>query len=434
NLLSPYDTITLKRGPKKLGIDGSETFNGCLDKLTMYPWDFRVYVRKADWIEPAPMLTRFNPGHDARILSKVSPGEKESVDVELQFSQEMDCDSITKNIVVTSSTADKSSPGIDTKSVVCSKIQDSNPPPYIGAITSAWSWKATLVDVSNGVHSLTIQNASTTDGVSTGSTDHVFFRIGQADNPIVFPRTANYSSNVLSEGSNGDLLVSHQAAGADKWRYSTNWGSTWSDWQNYDGTNSTVKKQPWSGTKSQKWTGDHIVLQYWNRVIGSSTHIQHADANQKQAPRRFPHLFANGAFNQFGFDGGLKNTFKMATDGWDFHLMTEWPHQVQVNVWGMNPDGQPDQSFVYGDVDDDAVLDRLPPDALSPAVINMTKPPSPYLAYKISIDDASYKYKLVPAGSRLVQVLTFALLWSLPVLTGAISIWTYMGAFYGVKF
>ncbi|KAG9896840.1 putative alpha 1,3 glucan synthase, partial [Aureobasidium melanogenum] len=347
----------------------------------------------------------------------------------------MDCDSITKNIVVTSTTADKSSPGIDTKSVVCSKIQDSNPPPYIGAITSAWSWKATLVDVSNGVHSLTIQNASTTGGVSTGSTDHVFFRIGQADNPIVFPRTANYSSNVLSEGSNGDLLVSHQAAGADKWRYSTNWGSTWSDWQNYDGSNSTVKKQPWSGTKSQKWTGDHIVLQYWNRVIGSSTHIQHADANQKQAPRRFPHLFANGDFNQFGFDGGLKNTFKMATDGWDFHLMTEWPHQVQINVWGMNPDGQPDQSFIYGDIDDDAVLDRLPPDALSPAVINMTKlPPSPYLAYKISVDDASYKYKLIPAGSRLVQVLTFALLWSLPVLTGAISIWTYMGAFYGVKF
>ncbi|KAG9697868.1 putative alpha 1,3 glucan synthase, partial [Aureobasidium melanogenum] len=434
NLLSPYDTLTLKRGPKKLGIDGSKTFNGCLDKLTMYPWDFRVYVRKADWIEPTPMLTRFSPGHDARILSRVNTGEKESVDVELQFSQEMDCDSITKNIVVTSTTADKISPGIDTKSVVCSKIQDSNPPPYIGAITSAWSWKATLVDVSNGVHSLTIQNASTTNGVSTGSTDHVFFRIGQAENPIVFPRTANYSSNVLSEGSDGDLLVSHQAAGADKWRYSTNWGSTWSDWQNYDGTNSTVKKQPWSGTKSQRWTGDHIVLQYWNRVLGSSTHIQHADANQKQAPRRFPHLFANGDFNQFGFDGGLKNSFKMADDGWDFHLMTEWPHLVQINVWGMNPDGQPDQSFIYGDIDNDTVLDRLPPDALSPAVINITKLPDTYLAYKISIDDATYKYKLIPAGSRLVQVLTFALLWSLPVLTGAISIWTYMGAFYGVKF
>jgi alpha-1,3-glucan synthase len=331
NLLSPYDTITLKRGPKKLSIDGSEKFNGCLDKLTMNPWDFRVYVRKADWLEPAPSLTRFSPGHDARILSKVGPGEKESVDVELQFSQEMDCDSITKNIIVASATVDKSSPEIDTKSVICSKIQDSSPPPYVGAITSAWSWKATLVDVSHGVHSLAVQNASTTDGVSTGSTDHLFFRIGQAENPIVFPRTANYSSNVLSKGADGALIVSHQAAGADKWRYTTNWGSTWSDWQNYDGTNSTVKKQPWSGTKGQKWSGDHIVLQYWNRVVGSSTHIQHADIDQK-TPRRFPHLFAMGKFNQFGFDGGLENTFKLSDNAWDFHLMTEWPHQVQLNV------------------------------------------------------------------------------------------------------
>ena len=140
-------------------------------------------------------------------------------------------------------------------------------------------------------------------------------------------------------------------------------------------------------------------------------------------------------FNQFGFDGGLRNTFKLSDDTWKFHLMTEWPHQVQVNVWGINPDGKPDQSFIYGDVDNDTVLDRLPPDALSPALVNLTDlPPSPYLAYRISIDDATYKYKLIPAGSRFIQILVFALLWSIPVLTGAISIWTYMGAFYGVKF
>ncbi|THX82417.1 putative alpha 1,3 glucan synthase [Aureobasidium pullulans] len=435
NLLSPYDTLTLKRGPKELGIDGSKTFNGCLDKLTLKAWDFRAYVRKADWIEPAPMLTRFAPGHDARILSKVKQGEKESVDIEFQFSQEMDCDSITKNIVVISTTADESNPEIDTKSVVCSKTQDSSPPPFVGAITSAWSWKATLVDVSHGIHSLTVQNASTTDGVSTGSTDHVFFRIGEPENPMVFPRTANYSTNVLSKGADGALLVSHQAAGADRWRYSTNWGSSWSDWQIYDGTQATVKKQPWSGTKHQKWSGDHIILQYWSRTTGSSSHMQHADLDQKQTPRRFPHLYANGIFNQFGFDGGLRNTFKLSDDTWKFHLMTEWPHQVQVNVWGINPDGKPDQSFIYGDVDNDTVLDRLPPDALSPALVNLTDlPPSPYLAYRISIDDATYKYKLIPAGSRFIQILVFALLWSIPVLTGAISIWTYMGAFYGVKF
>jgi alpha-1,3-glucan synthase len=435
NLLSPYDTMTLKRGPKKLGIDGSEDFNGCLDKLTLSPWDFRAYVRKADFIEPPPMLTRFTPGHDARLFSSVGQGEQDSVDVELEYSQEMDCESVTQGILVVSTTADNTSSKIVPESVVCGKIQDSNPPPYVGAITSAWSWKATLANVSNGVQSLTINNASTTDGISTGSTDHVFFRIGQAENPIVFPRTANYSRNVLSENSDGTLLVSHQAAGADKWRYSTNWGSTWSDWQDYTGTNTTVKKQAWSGTNRQKWKGDHIILQYWSRTLGSSTHLQHADVDEKQVPRRFPHLFAHGEFNQFGFDGGLSNQFQLSNDLWNFHLMVEWPHQIQANVWGMNPDGNPDQSFIYGDIDNDTVLDRLPPDALSPAMINLDNfPPSPYLAYKIGIDDATYRYVLIPVGSRMIQIIVFALLWSLPVLAGGTSIWAYMGFFYSIKF
>ncbi|KAI5272965.1 putative alpha 1,3 glucan synthase [Aureobasidium subglaciale] len=400
NLLSPYDTITLKRGTQKLEIDGSKKFNGCLDKLTLGAWDFRVYVRKADWIEPAPMLTRFNPGHDARVLSKVSQSKTECIDVEFQYSQEMDCDSITKGISITSTTANKGSPTLNTKSVVCSKIQDSDPPPYIGGITSVWSWKATLIDVSHGVHSLTIKNASTVDRVSTDSTDHVFFRIGQAENPIVFPRTANYSSNVLSKGNGGDLLVAHQAAGADKWRYSTNWGSTWSDWQNYDGATSTVTKQAWSGAKHQKWSGDHIM---WTK---------RKDLED---------------FLTFSQTVSSTNSASM--------VAYETLSSELVNVWGMNPDGQPDQSFIYGDIDNDAVLDRLPPDALSPALINLTEfSPNPYLAYKISISDASFTYKLIPTGSRLIQVLIFTLLWSLPILTGVVSIWTYMSAFYGVKF
>lgn len=32
---------------------------------------------------------------------------------------------------------------------------------------------------------------------------------------------------------------------------------------------------------------------------------------------------------------------------------------AQINVWGVNPDGQPDQTYVLGDADGDSVLDRL---------------------------------------------------------------------------
>ena len=61
-------------------------------------------------------------------------------------------------------------------------------------------------------------------------------------------------------------------------------------------------------------------------------------------------------------------------------------------------------------------------------------PSSPYLAYRMELNDSTNRFRLIPAGNRIQQVLLFALLWSIPVATGAISIWSYMGAFYGVKF
>ncbi|TKA69838.1 hypothetical protein B0A49_07425 [Cryomyces minteri] len=437
NLLSPYDELTLKDGPKKLGIDGSEELNGCLDELQLAAWDFRVYVPKSEWIAPPPMLTSFSPGHDARLLSTTTRDGQETVDIELQFSAEMECTSVTQNIILDSTTSDKSVPQIDNSSISCTNIVAVSPP-YVGAVASTWSWKAKLTGVSNGVHTLTVRNASASNGAVTDSVDRFIFRTGQADNPMVFPRLANHSSDVLhKETTSGALSASHKASGADKWRYSLNWGSSWSDWADYVGGNTTLAKQPWSGTNLQSWSGDHVILQYWSRMTGSSNYIQHGDvASEKQIPRRFPHLFAHGPFNEYGFDGGLNNRFRLDSDGlWKFHFAAEWPSLFEVNVWGMNPDGLPDQSFVFGDVDNDTVLDRLPPDSLAPAVVNFTSlPPSPFLAYRMELNDGDYRFRRVPVGSRFHQVLLFALLWTIPVLTGATSIWTYMGAFYGVKF
>ncbi|OCK73844.1 glycosyltransferase family 5 protein [Lepidopterella palustris CBS 459.81] len=439
NLLAPYDEVTLKAGPKKLGIGGSENFNGCLENLELDAWGFKAYVPAINWVGPPPMLTKFLPGHDARLQTKVGLDGNETVDIELQFSEEMDCDHITQNLVVNSTSEGNVSAKIDEGSVSCANISDAGPMLYVGGIASTWSWKAKLEDVSNGVHSITVRNASTSDGKRfTDSIDRLQFRIGKTDNPMVFPRLANYSQGVLfKDATNGSLFVSHKASGSEKWRYSLNWGSSWSEWKNYEGGNSTLAQQPWSGTKRQKWRGDHVILQYWSRITGSSDSIQHADANWENKPaRRFPHLFAHGPFNEFGFDGGITNDFQQDSKGlWKFHLMTEWPSVLQVNVWGMNPDGQPDQSFVFGDTDNDTVLDRTPPDSLTQSVVNFTAlPPRPYLAYRMELNDGNNAFRLIPAGNRIQQVLLFALLWSIPVVTGAVSIWTYMGAFYGVKF
>ncbi|KAL8990136.1 MAG: hypothetical protein Q9169_008200, partial [Polycauliona sp. 2 TL-2023] len=439
NLFHPFDEVTLTASVKKLGIEGSTKFNGCLKNLSLDAWDFKAYVPKDKFVGPRPMVTKFVPGHDARVVSKVDPGKSETLPVELHYSEEMDCDTITNTMKFNSTTEDNSVPSVDKDSVKCQKSTNEAPSPFVGGIPTQWTWTANLINVANGVHRVTLPNVTASDnGSATNSVDHFLFRIGQPDNPVVFPRTANYSETLLSEAPNGDLVVSHKAAGADLFRYSTNWASSYSDWTPYKGGNTTLKKLDWSGTKGQEWQGEHVVVQYWNRMTGSSDHLQRGDVGRKKdsPPRRFPHLFWQGPYNQFGFDAGLDNEVRLHDDGlWKFHFMTEWPAVAQLNVWGINPDGQPDQTGVLGDVNGDSVLDRLPPSSLKSVVLNITMdPPSPYLAWQFSLDDGTYRFNFLPAGSRWRQMALYFLLWFIPVVTGAAGIWAFMKSFYQVKF
>lgn len=434
NLLAPYEELDLQNGPgKKLFIDKSQEVNGCLQSLTLDPWAFKAFVPKSAWVGPPPMLTSFLPGHDARIAST------STLDVEFHFSQALECDDVTKSVVITSTTEDKSVPGIDSMSIRCGPLTVADVPTYGAYIPSTWGWKATLTGVSDGIHTLTLNNRSSNGVSSSNSVDHLMVRVGKQDNPLVFPQTSNYSLNAYSkDATSGDLVVNHAAAGADKWRYSTNWGSSWSAWADYTGEKTTITELPWSGTRLQQWTGDHVILQYWSKMAGSSDHVQHADVNwANKAPRRFPHIFAQGPFNQFGYDGGLPSLFAQdsSTGISKAHVSTEWPTTLQLNIWGINPDGNPDQSFVYGDLDGDNVLDRMLPGSLAPTVLNVTAlPPYPYLAYRIELNEGNLNYQLVPEGSRLVQILVFALLWFIPLLAAILGIWIYMGAYYKIKF
>ena len=97
------------------------------------------------------------------------------------------------------------------------------------------------------------------------------FRVGQPDNPMIFPKTANYTRALLHQHDNGSLYVSHKAAGADLYRYSLNWGSSYSNWTIYKGGNSSLAEQIWTGTKLQEWPDKHVIMQYWNRIAVSCT-------------------------------------------------------------------------------------------------------------------------------------------------------------------
>ena len=438
NLFYPYEEVTLERSVIKYGIEKSTEFNGCLPRLETAAWDYKAFVPKDKWISPGPTITKTVPSHDARLKSTVTYDDQESVPIEIRFSSEMNCNSVTNGIEIDSTTEGGRRARLNKTSVHCT-LADADPPRYVGEIPTAWIFSASLENVYNGVHTVTIRNASIEYGkLSTGTVDRFMFRIGQPDNPMVFPKLANYTTTLLHRSPDpGKLHISPRAAGADKIRYSRNWGTSFSKWLDYTGGNITLEVQPWSGTKEQEWVGEHVIVHYWSRMTGSSDHVQHADLERGGLPpRRFPHVFVQGDYNQYGYDGGLPSDMRLHSDGsWKYDLVTDLPSSVIFNVWGMNPDGIPDKSHALGDVNGDGVLDWVPPDTLVRNLVNISgPPPKGYLGYRLVVNDGTYRYHFLPVGSSLNQTVASLLLGLVPIATAIMGTWIFMRIFYQVKF
>lgn len=448
NLFYPHDEHVLQNSSAI--VDGVTGLRGCLSNLSMESWGYRAYVPKASFKDPAPTITRIVPSHDERLTATVELGEKQTVPIEVHFSQVMDCDSVIGALSVNSTSSDGTEARISNDTIACVSLDAAEGAQYVGQPAGLWKITADLEDVSHGIHSLTIANASTADGTYTNAIDRFMFRIGASDNPVVFPQTGNYSRNLLHRNeSTNKLYVSQRAAGADKFRYSTTWGSSWSNWLDYTSDNVTLEDQAWSGTSRQAWDGEHVVVQYWSRLASSSDHVQHGDLVQgdqaSHKPRRWPHAFILGSWNEWGYDDGLANNMRLThptiDDGnstgsnWAFDLEAEWPTQIQVNVWGMNPNGLPDKTAQFGDVDGDNVLDWLKPDTLADNVINITKGPGmPYVGWRLLVNDGTWNYRVVPTGSGWYQLALSILIGVVPLLCACLAVWTFKQSYYQVKF
>jgi alpha-1,3-glucan synthase len=104
------------------------------------------------------------PGHDARLTSTVSAGQQEDVDIEFHFSAAMNCDSVTSNLKITSTTEDGTTPKVVKKSVECLTVPPQHLVHFVGNIPTTWTYKAKLTGVSNGVHELTLTNVTAQNG------------------------------------------------------------------------------------------------------------------------------------------------------------------------------------------------------------------------------------------------------------------------------
>lgn len=437
NLFPPFDIVTLGNSSVQLGINGSTRPNGCLQSLNMKAYEFRAYVPSSSWRGLEPAITRFLPGHDARISTSTMPGETISLNMTLEFTIAMDCDAVTRSMSFETSSHVGQMPRVRNESVLCGPVSES---PYIpqfsGIPQSAFRWTGEVDNIPHGVLALMINNPGDASGTtSTKALDRFLLRVGNTDNPLIFPLTSNYSSLLVTSGDEGMVNINHSAPGAELWRYTTNWGSSYSDWKPYVGGVSEVPLLPWSGTDRQAWKGEHVRVEYWNHLAGSADHVVEGDTGVSTPPRRFPHLFIQGPFNQYGYDSGPSSTMNLDDQSsWQYYFNTEWPAIIQLNAWGINPDKQPDKTVVMGDVDGDSVLDRQPPNALAAYVINITEaPPLSHIAWQLSVEDGTGHFELTPAGHTKWQLAIFVLLWALPVVSAVAAAWIYKKSFYGVK-
>jgi len=423
NLFAPYETYTLTDSLSSFLNNSQPPFQGCLPSVTMDPLGFKALVPVAQWVPPLPALTKFVPGHDARIHAEAGDANATSLNVSLEFDVAMSCDSVTNSMTFNmSSSGVGANPTILQSSIVCANVTNPDPSMISGGSISQWSWSATLQNVPDGILTIQLNNpAAAVGNATTRTVDKLLVRKGSSSNVMVFPKN-DYNSSSFGF-SNGQYTFTHAAFGADKFRYSWNFGMNWTAWNNWESV-TTIAPSVFDGTF---WAGQHIMVQYWSEASMSVSAVVHADHNYGGMQRRVPQFLARGPFNNWGFDQGISSLMTQNGDGqWQLEIMSTWPAFVQLNVWGFD-------DFYYGDTDGDGVLDRLPPNTNAPNYLNMSAPPHPHLAWSLIVDDATMTWSLEPRGQSAVGAIMYALLLAIPLITGTFAVLTFMWSFYGIK-
>ena len=136
------------------------------------------------WIPPAPALTKFTPGHDAQIEVTNGSSNPNSINVQIEFSDPMDCDSTIQSISFTLISSGKGlTPSVKLGSVQCQTISDANiqPASILGAMVSRWYWKATIDNVADGILTIMINSPQNRNGVRTGASRFFDTKVPCAD-------------------------------------------------------------------------------------------------------------------------------------------------------------------------------------------------------------------------------------------------------------
>jgi alpha-1,3-glucan synthase len=259
NLFAPYETYTLQDSLRPFNNDGKAPYQGCLPSVTFAPLSFKALVPVNVWTGPSPMMTKFIPGHDARLLAEDGTANATTVNIAFQFNMEMNCDAITNGLTLNISSPDTGLvPRVQEGSVQCGPVDGVGSTYLVGDVSSAWQWSGKLVNVSDGVLELTldrVSNANNSD--TTRAKDRLLIRKGSSRNVMVFPNN-DYDDDSFGF-DNGDYTFTHQAKGADLFRYSWNFGKNYSQWTAWE--NVTHIPKDVFDNSGNWWEGQHIIVQ-----------------------------------------------------------------------------------------------------------------------------------------------------------------------------
>ena len=204
-----------------------------------------------------------------------------SIDVQIEFSDLMDCNSVTQSMNFTLASSGKgSTPTVNSGSVQCQTMSNGSVTPslVLGATVSAWYWKGTIDNVADGILTITTNNPQNQNGVGTGVshlltvrflapvlTNH-YARFIRQSTTFSFGRArqiTSWSSRIPTTTSaltqSGDNLVfNHKAPGAEMLRNSLDFRKNWPSWRAWE-DNTTI---PLSAFKNKEyfWKGNHVLM------------------------------------------------------------------------------------------------------------------------------------------------------------------------------
>ncbi|KAG8842358.1 Cell wall alpha-1,3-glucan synthase ags1, partial [Serendipita sp. 411] len=313
NLFAPFETYDLQDSQSSFFNDSQPPYRGCLPSVTMEPLTFKALVPQEMWVPPRPMLTRFLPGHDSRIVTHNSSNDT-TVRISLEFNVEMSCDGVTSAISLTTSSGSDLTPRIQDGSVTCGTVGGQGSTYLVGDVTSSWHWSAVLADVPDGIIEIKLTRPSNADETdTTHAVDHLLIRKGSPDNVMVFPG-ADYEkqANALVF-ENREYSYTHKAKGAQKLRYSWNYGKNYTQWADYEEV-THIPEDIIDNCEECFWPGQHIIFQYWADLSASTAHIVHVDRGY-DLPRRVPQMLVRGPYNTWGYDKGVPSVMEHKKDG-----------------------------------------------------------------------------------------------------------------------